>query len=95
MVDDSKPYVLFDPEHVWKRKQVTNFRAVDLRTQLFAKGKKVAKERSLQEIQDYCRSQVDTLWDEVTRFENPHEYYVDLSQPLWDIKNRLICEHTM
>ena len=71
VVDDSKPYVLFDPEHVWKRKQVTNFRAVDLRTQLFAKGKKVAKERSLQEIQDYCRSQVDTLWDEVTRFENP------------------------
>ena len=95
MIDDSKPYIIFDPEHVWKRKSVSNFRAVELRTQIFKNGKNISRPRELQEIQAYCRSQVDTLWDEVTRFENPHQYYVDLSQSLWDIKNRLICEHTV
>ena len=45
---------------------------------------------TLKEIQDYCAQQVDTLWDEVKRFENPHNYYVDLSQKLWDIKQDLL-----
>ena len=40
-----------------------------------------------------CREQVATLWDEVTRFENPHHYYVDLSQNLWEVKNRLLQEN--
>ena len=34
----------------------------------------------------------DTLWDEVKRFDNPHNYYVDLSQKLYDIKTRLLNE---
>ena len=37
--------------------------------------------------------QIDTLWDEVLRFDNPHNYYVDLSQKLWDEKQRLLAEH--
>ena len=40
----------------------------------------------------YCAEQVDTLWDEVKRFDNPHNYYVDLSQKLYDIKTRLLNE---
>ena len=39
--------------------------------------------------------QVNTLWDEVLRFENPHEYFVDLSKPLWDIKYNLLEEHSI
>ena len=93
-IDDSQPYEIFDPEHTWKRKLVENFRAVNLRQQLFKNGESISQPRDLQEIKTYCAAQVDTLWDEVTRFENPHEYYVDLSQNLWDIKNRLISEHT-
>ena len=94
VIDDSKPYVLFDPDHIWKRKTVENFRAVRLRQKIFENGKCIAKERELPEIRDYCKAQVDTLWEEVTRFENPHKYYVDLSQALWDEKNRLLSEHT-
>ena len=45
---------------------------------------------SLDEIQKYCAQQIDTLWDEVKRFDNPHTYYVDLSQKLWDIKYDLL-----
>lgn len=93
-IDDTKPYEIFDPEHIWKRKLVTNFRAVILRKKIFSQGECIAKERTLEEIKAYCAEQVDTLWEEVTRFENPHQYYVDLSQPLWDIKNRMIAENT-
>ena len=88
------PYEIFDPDFVWKRKKLTGFRAVDIREQLFKGGVCVAKERSLRELQDFCRAQVETLWDEVKRFENPHRYYVDLTQDLWEVKNRLISEYT-
>lgn len=47
---------------------------------------------SLDEIKNYCRQQIGTLWDEVKRFENPHTYYVDLSKKLWDEKRRLLNE---
>ena len=57
---------------------------------VFVGGELVAPERSLTEIQGYCQRQVDSLWDEVKRFDNPHHYYVDLSQKLWDIQNNLL-----
>ncbi len=93
VIDDSKPYEIFDPEFTWKRKTVTNFHARKLMVQLFNKGNYVYEPLELNKIRDYCREQVNTLWDEVTRFENPHRYYVDLSQKLWDMKERLLHEH--
>ena len=90
VIDDSKPYEIFDPEHTWKRKTVENFLAVELKKQYFKNGELIHEMPKLDQIRDYCRVALDTLWDEVKRFENPHEYYVDLSQPLWDIKNELL-----
>ena len=89
-VDDSRPLELFDPKATWKRKTYTGFRAVPLQVPIFQGGELVYRQPSLKEIQAYCRQQVDTLWDEVKRFENPHTYYVDLSQRLWDIKQSLL-----
>lgn len=93
VIDESKPYLIFDPEHTWKRKLITDFTARRLPVQLFDKGQCVYQSPNVQEIRSYCASQVGTLWDEVLRFENPHSYYVDLSKPLWDIKQRLLAEH--
>ena len=90
VIDDEKPYEIFDPEYTWKRKTIENFRAVELRTQIFKNGECTYKPRALNAIRAYCAAQIDTLWDEVTRFENPHNYYVDLSQALWDQKNELL-----
>ena len=89
-IDDSKPYEIFDPEHTWKRKTVENFLAVELKKQYFKNGKLIKEMPALSQIKEYCRVALDTLWDEVKRFENPHKYYVDLSQPLWDVKNELL-----
>lgn len=93
-LDSSLPYEIFDPDFVWKRKTLANFRAVEIRQQLFSKGKRIGLPRSIKEIKMFCKQQVDTLWDEVRRFENPHHYYVDLSQKLWDLKSRMISENS-
>ena len=93
VIDDSAPYEIFDPEHVWKRKTIENFEAVPLQQQIFKGGECVYESPSVQEIRDYCRRQIDTIWDEVQRFENPHRYYVDLSQALWDEKQALLSKH--
>ncbi len=89
-VDDSKNIVIFDPESTWKTKEVYNFEAKELQVPIFKDGKLVYNKPSLEEIRTYCLSQVDTLWPEVKRFDNPHKYYVDLSQKLWDIKFSLL-----
>ena len=90
-VDESAPLELFDPRATWKRKTYTNFTAKPLQVPVFQGGELVYQLPALPEIQAYCRAQVDTLWDTVKRFENPHTYYVDLSQKLFDIKQDLLC----
>ena len=90
VIDDSPPYEIFDPEHTWKRKFVQDFVAKPLQVPIFEKGNCVYQSPNLQEIQKFCQEQIDTLWDEVLRFEHPHKYYVDLSQNLWDMKHTLL-----
>ena len=89
-VDDSGSLTIFDPEATWKRKEVYDFTAKELQVPVFQAGELVYDLPSLPAIRDYCREQVDTLWDEVKRFDNPHKYYVDLSQKLWDVKHNLL-----
>ena len=90
IIDETKPYVLFDPDFTWKRKEIENFVTRKLLVPIFKGGKKVYEEPSLKEIREYCLRQTDTLWDEVKRFENPHKYYVDLSKNLWAERNGII-----
>lgn len=89
-IDDTKPYTIFDPEHTWKRKTLTNFKAMKIRKQIFNKGELCYELPNLQAIKERCKQQLDTLWDEVKRFENPHTYYVDLSEKLWNEKQALL-----
>lgn len=90
VIDDTRPYVIFDPEHTYKRKLLSNFSAVKLMERIFDGGKCVYNSPSAEDIKAYCTAQLDTLWDELKRFEYPHKYYVDLSQKLWDKKNELL-----
>ena len=93
-IDDSRDYEIFDPDYTWKRKNVYNFSARQLLQPLFINGKRVYEYQDIDDIKSYCLAQVDTLWDEVKRFENPHTYYVDLSQRLWDTKHELINKNS-
>lgn len=93
-IDSSEPYEIFDPEFTWKRKKVTDFFARPLLKRMFRKGECVYESPSVDVLREYCGMQIDGLWDELKRFENPHKYYVDLSEKLWKIKNELIRMHT-
>lgn len=92
-IDQTKELELFDPEATWKRKTIADFTAKELLVPIFIEGKKVYKVPTIRETREYCKEQIASLWDEVKRFEFPHEYYVDLSQRLWDIKHKLIEEN--
>ena len=89
-VDDTKPHTIFDPNATWKTKTLTDFTARELLVKVFENGECVYDCPDIEEIAAYCRDQLDLLWDEVKRFENPHDYYVDLSKKLYEIKNILL-----
>ena len=89
-VNENEPLMLFDPYATWKTKNVCNFEARELLVPVFLKGKRVYQSPPLKEIKSYCKQQVDTLWDEIKRFDNPQTYYVDLSQKLWEIQQELL-----
>ncbi len=92
-IDDSKPIELFDPAHTWKRKTLSNYTAEILQTKIYENGKLVYNLPNIHDIRRHCQNEIEGMWDEVKRFNNPHNYYVDLSQKLWDIKHDMIAEH--
>lgn len=89
-VDCNLPRTIFDPFETWKTKTLTNFTTKVLQIPVIRSGKLVYTPPGIHEIKEYCTAQVALLWDEVKRFENPHVYYVDLSQKLWDVRQRLL-----
>ncbi|MGN0106230.1 MAG: nicotinate phosphoribosyltransferase [Hominilimicola sp.] len=92
-IDDTKPYTIFDPEHTWKRKTITDFYSREMLKPVFVKGECVYDSPDLDVLREYCKMEVDGLWDEVKRFENPHTYYVDLSENLWKLKHKMLEEY--
>ncbi len=92
IVDDSKPLEICDPQARWKRKLMENFRAEELLVPVFKGGKLVYDQPSLVQIKRNCAYQVSTLWPEVKRFDNPHQYYVDLSPKLMELKDKMLLD---
>ena len=91
-LSECNEYELFDPDYTWKKKNVSNFVARQLLVKIFDNGKLIYSFPNPKDIRNYCAEQIDTLWEEVVRFEYPHNYYVDLSQKLWNKKHELIDE---
>jgi hypothetical protein len=89
-VDPSQPLEIFDPDYTWKRRTLENFTARELMVPIFEKGKLVYDLPPLSVIRNYCKTELASMWEEVLRFENPHNYYVDLSPKLWDEKQLML-----
>lgn len=92
-IDGNKEYELFDPYHTWKRTIITDFTAVSLLKPIFKEGKCVYKRKSIEDIVSYRKDEESKLWNGVKRINNPHKYFVDLSQKLWDIKDELLTKY--
>ena len=91
-IDDTQPIEIFDPEHTWKRKILENFTATELLVPVFKNGEQVYKLPTLHEIREHNQREIEGMWDEIRRFTNPHNYYVDLSEKLWQIKHDMISK---
>ncbi|MBR6791067.1 MAG: nicotinate phosphoribosyltransferase [Oscillospiraceae bacterium] len=89
------PITLFDPANFWKSKEFDNVELRPILKRIFDKGECCYESPSIEEIRAYCLEQVGNLWDEVKRFENPHLYYVDLSEALWTCKQVMLSEHNI
>ena len=89
-IDFTQPLELFDPDHTWKRKTFENYTVTELQKPIFVGGKQVYECPTLEEIKKHCREELEGTWDEILRFENPHNYYVDLSEKLWNVKHDLL-----
>ena len=86
-------YTLFDPDYPWKKKTITNYTFKHLQLPIFVNGQLVYNRKTTMETKAYCQQEMETLWDEVKRLRNPHNYYVDLSDKLWNLKNDLISKN--
>ena len=95
VIDESKPYTIFDPVQTWKQKELTDYYVKEVLVPIFIGGKQVYEKPSIEEIRAYCQREFNTLWSENTRFNNPNKYYVDLSQKLWDLKNDMLTKYFM
>jgi putative nicotinate phosphoribosyltransferase len=94
-LDTSEELLLFDPLETWKKTLLPGdtYYVKELLVPIFKEGKCVYKSPSVMEIREYCRSEMDTLWEESRRLEYPHNTHVDLSQKLWNLKNNLLNEY--
>ena len=90
VINENEPYELFDPDYTWKRKTIENYELKKLLVPIFENGELTSACPTLNEIREHCKKELASMWDEVLRFENPHNYYVDLSKRLWDEKHALL-----
>lgn len=89
VIPDSS-YTIFDPNNPWRKKTLINYTVKPLQEQIFKDGKLVYSLPSLNDISNHCKQELDTLWEEIRRLNNPHKYYVDLSDKLWNLKNSML-----
>lgn len=94
IINEDIPLELFDPVHTWKRKKITNFYTKDLLVPIFKKGNLVYENPTVLEIKAFAKVESEKLWPEVLRVENPHTYYVDLSDSLWTLKQNLLHKYS-
>ena len=89
-VIDEEEYEIFDPQSPWKKKVLRNYYVKPLAERIYDNGKLVYTSPKVVDIAEYKKEQVDTMWEEIKRLDNPQKYYIDLSKKLWDLKNDML-----
>lgn len=83
-------YTLVCDGEPWKKTNLENYEVRELQVPIFKNGELVYKQPTLEEKQKYFKKEFETLYPEVKRTLNPHQYYVDLSDKLRKLKQELI-----
>ena len=90
--DTNNSLLLFDPQETWKKTLLApgSYTMRELLVPVFLNGECVYESPKVMDIQKYCKEELDTLWDESKRLVNPHTVHVDLSNELWQTKQKLL-----
>jgi nicotinate phosphoribosyltransferase len=92
-LDMSESYRYVDPEKPWKNRVFERCEAKPLQTLVVKDGKKVGESKSLSEIRDFVKAQLDNeIWAEEQRFENPHIHYLDMTPEYYEMKMQMLYE---
>ena len=83
-------YTVFDPQNPWRKKILKDYYVKPLLVKIFENGNPIYESPTVKEIAEFSKNDLNTFWDEIKRLDNPHKYYVDLSQKLWDLKQSLL-----
>jgi nicotinate phosphoribosyltransferase len=94
VIDEKMPLELFHPDYTWKRKKIKDYYYKELMVKIFDRGNVVYTSPSVMDIREYSLAERKKLWPEVLRLQNPHNYYVDLSHKLWELKEALLHEYS-
>lgn len=91
VIDDTKALTIFHPIYTWKKRIISpGYVVKDLLVPVIINGKLVYDLPKIGEIQKHLKEEIENFWPAITRFTNPHEYHVDLSLKLWNLKNNLL-----
>jgi nicotinate phosphoribosyltransferase len=90
--DESEALKIFAPDATWKKLTIEagTYRLRELLVPIFVNGRCVYNSPATMEIKKFCEEELATLWDETRRLVNPQEVYVDLSKPLYELKQELL-----
>ncbi|MCH5138760.1 nicotinate phosphoribosyltransferase [Clostridiaceae bacterium UIB06] len=94
VIDENEPIEIFDPVFTWKKKRIKDYYIKELMVKIFDKGNLVYESPNVMDIKKIVQDETEKMWPEVLRFENPHNYYIDLSKNLWDLKQELLNKYS-
>lgn len=93
-IDENKTLEIFDPIYTWKKKKLKNYYVKELMIKIIDKGKPIYISPDVLKIRSKAKKEIEKLWCEVLRLENPHNYNVDLSNKLWNLKQNLLNQYS-
>jgi nicotinate phosphoribosyltransferase len=94
VIDENEPIEIFDPVFTWKKKRVKDYYLKELMVKIFDNGNLIYESPDVMDIKKIVQEETEKMWPEVLRFENPHNYYIDLSKNLWDLKQELLNKYS-
>ena len=87
-------YTLVSDRDPWKKTLLEDYVVRELKVPIFINGEQVYEEPTIHERKKYCDSEFETLTDRITDVNNPHTYYVDLSEKEKELKEYMLFEAT-
>jgi len=90
VIDSNEPLTIFHPLYTWKKKTFFNYKIKEMLVPIYTNGNLVYSRKTVEEVKNYTKEELNSLWPEHRRLNRPQIYKVDLSEKLWNLKNDMV-----